>query len=143
MQKTVANIIDEKGREIWSIDVNASVYEALEEMALRNVGALLVMADGELSGILSERDYARKVILVHRGSRETKVSEIMTSDLVTVSSTETVDSCMQLMTDRRIRHLPVIDDGQLVGVISIGDVVLAVIDEQKFLIDQLESYIKG
>jgi len=143
MQKTVANIIDEKGREIWSIDVNASVYEALEEMALRNVGALLVMADGELSGILSERDYARKVILVHRGSRETKVSEIMTSDLVTVSSTATVDSCMQLMTDRRIRHLPVVDDGQLVGVISIGDVVLAVIDEQKFLIDQLESYIKG
>ena len=143
MQKTVANIIDEKGREIWSIDVNASVYDALEEMATRNVGALLVMADGGLHGILSERDYARKVILVDRGSRETRVSEIMTSDLVTVSSTTTVSSCMQLMTDRRIRHLPVVDDGRLVGVISIGDVVRAVIDEQKFLIDQLESYIKG
>jgi len=143
MQKTVANIIDEKGREIWSIDVNASVYEALEEMATRNVGALLVMADGELRGILSERDYARKVILVDRGSRETTVAEIMTSDLVTVSSTATVASCMQLMTDARIRHLPVVDDGRLVGVISIGDVVRAVIDEQKFLIDQLEGYIKG
>ncbi len=143
MQKTVANIIDEKGHEIWSIGVNASVYEALEEMAARNVGALLVMADGELRGILSERDYARKVILVDRGSRETMVSEIMTSDLVTVSSTTTVASCMQLMTDARIRHLPVVDDGRLVGVISIGDVVRAVIDEQKFLIDQLEGYIKG
>ena len=143
MQKTVANIIDEKGHEIWSIGVNASVYEALEEMAVRNVGALLVMADGELRGILSERDYARKVILVDRGSRETMVSEIMTSDLVTVSSTTTVASCMQLMTDARIRHLPVVDDGRLVGVISIGDVVRAVIDEQKFLIDQLEGYIKG
>ncbi len=143
MQKTVANIIDDKGREIWSIDVNASVYEALEEMAAKNVGALLVMAEGELAGILSERDYARKVILVDRGSRDTKVAEIMTSELVTVSSTATVDSCMQLMTDARIRHLPVVDDGALVGVISIGDVVRAVIDEQKFLIDQLESYIKG
>ncbi len=143
MQKTVANIIDEKGHEIWSIGVNASVYEALEEMAARNVGALLVMADGELRGILSERDYARKVILVDRGSRETMVSEIMTSDLVTVSSTTTVASCMQLMTEARIRHLPVVDDGRLVGVISIGDVVRAVIDEQKFLIDQLEGYIKG
>ncbi|VAW09132.1 CBS domain protein [hydrothermal vent metagenome] len=143
MQKTVANIIDEKGHETWSIGVDASVYEALEEMAVRNVGALLVMADGELRGILSERDYARKVILVDRGSRETMVSEIMTSDLVTVSSTTTVASCMQLMTDARIRHLPVVDDGRLVGVISIGDVVRAVIDEQKFLIDQLEGYIKG
>ncbi len=143
MQKTVANIIDEKGHEIWSIGVNASVYEALEEMAARNVGALLVMADGELRGILSERDYARKVILVDRGSKETTVSEIMSSDLVTVSSTTSVASCMQLMTDARIRHLPVVDDGRLVGVISIGDVVRAVIDEQKFLIDQLEGYIKG
>ena len=143
MQKTVANIIDDKGHDLWSIDADASVYQALEEMAARNVGALLVMSDGKLVGILSERDYARKVILVDRGSRDTTVVEIMTSDLVTVASVTTVSSCMQLMTDRRIRHLPVVDDEDLVGIISIGDVVRAVIDEQKFLIDQLESYIKG
>ncbi len=143
MQKTVANIIDDKGHDVWSIDANASVYEALEEMAARNVGALLVTSDGNLVGILSERDYARKVILVDRGSKDTLVSEIMTPDPVTVSRTDTVASCMQLMTDRRIRHLPVVDGGELVGIVSIGDIVRAVIDEQKFLIDQLESYIKG
>ena len=143
MQKTVANIIDDKGHEVWSIDVDSSVYEALEEMADRNVGALLVTSNGELAGILSERDYARKVILVDRGSRETLVSEIMTPDPFTVSRSDTVASCMQLMTDRRIRHLPVVDEGELVGVVSIGDVVRAVIDEQKFLIDQLSSYITG
>jgi CBS domain-containing protein len=143
MQKTVANIIDDKGHEVWSIDVDASVYEALEKMADKNVGALLVTSNGELTGILSERDYARKVILVDRGSKETRVSEIMTPDPVTVSRSHTVASCMQLMTDRRIRHLPVVDEGELVGLVSIGDIVRAVIDEQKFLIDQLAGYIAG
>ncbi|MCL1595389.1 MAG: CBS domain-containing protein [Actinomycetia bacterium] len=143
MQKNVRNIIDAKGQDVWSIDANISVFEALEVMADKNVGALVVTTGGELSGILSERDYARKVILLDRGSKETKVSEIMTSDPVTVSPTDSVTDCMQVMTDRRIRHLPVVEDGALVGVISIGDVVRHVIDEQKFMIDQLESYISG
>jgi len=143
MQKTVANIIDTKGRDVWSIDANTSVYEALEAMADKNVGALVVTSDGKLAGILSERDYARKVILLSRGSKDTLVSEIMTPDPVTVSKVDSVAVCMQLMTDKRIRHLPVIDDGDVIGLISIGDVVRAVIDEQKFMIDQLEGYITG
>ena len=143
MQKTIEMIVGDKGREVFSIDAAASVYEALETMADKNVGALVVMDDGRLVGILSERDYARKVILLSRMSKDTRVSEIMTSDPVTVSSATTVGECMQLMTDRRIRHLPVVDDGSLTGVISIGDVVRAVIEEQEFLIHQLESYITG
>ena len=141
MTKTVATIVDHKGSDIWSTDVDATVFEALELMADKNVGALVVLSGDNLAGIVSERDYARKVILASRGSRETLVSEIMTPDPVTVSPRDTVASCMQLMTEMRIRHLPVIDDGELVALISIGDVVLAVIDEQKFLIDQLERYI--
>ncbi len=143
MQKTVANIIDDKGRHVWTIDATNSVYEALEMMADKNVGALVVYSEDTLAGILSERDYARKVILVSKVSKKTPVSEIMTPNPVTVEPSDTVASCMQLMTDRRIRHLPVIEDGALVGLISIGDVVRAVIEEQKFLIDQLESYITG
>jgi len=143
MQKNVGNIIDAKGRDVWSIDAGISVYEALEAMADKNVGALVVTSDGALAGILSERDYARKIILLDRGSRETLVSEIMTPDPVTVSRSDSVGDCMQLMTDRRIRHLPVMDDGELVGVISIGDVVRSVIEDQQFMIEQLESYIVG
>jgi len=143
MQKTVANIIDDKGREIWSIDAAMSVYEALELMADKNVGALVVYDGDTFCGIMSERDYARKVILASKGSKKTPISEIMTPDPVTVEPSDTVASCMQLMTDRHFRHLPVIEDGSLVGIISIGDVVRAVIEEQKFLIDQLESYITG
>jgi CBS domain-containing protein len=143
MQKTIEMIIGAKGREVFSIDKSASVYEALETMADKNVGALVVLDSGRLVGILSERDYARKVILLSRMSKDTLVSEIMTNDPVTVSSATTVGECMQLMTDRRIRHLPVVDDGSLTGVISIGDVVRAVIEEQEFLIHQLESYITG
>ena len=143
MQRTVANIVGEKGRDIWAVDETSSVYEALEVMADKNVGALVVFSGDALSGILSERDYARKVILAAKGSRETLVSEIMTPDPFTVDLSDTVTSCMQLMTDKRIRHLPVLEDGTLVAVISIGDVVRAVIEEQKFLIEQLESYITG
>jgi CBS domain-containing protein len=143
MQKTVANIIDDTGHEIWAIDAADSVYEALEMMADKNVGALVVTSDGTFCGIVSERDYARKVILASKGSRKTPVSEIMTPNPITVEPSDTVASCMQLMTDKRIRHLPVVDDEDLVGVISIGDVVRAVIEEQKFLINQLESYITG
>lgn len=143
MEKNVGNMIDAKGRDVWSIDADLSVYEALEEMAAKNVGALVVTLDGALVGILSERDYARKIILLDRGSRETLVSEIMTPDPVTVSRAASVGDCMQLMTDRRIRHLPVVEDGSLVGVLSIGDVVRSVIEDQQFMIDQLENYIGG
>ncbi len=141
MRKTVQNIIDTKGSDVWSIEADVSVFEALEYMAEKNIGAVIVVHDGELVGIMSERDYARKIILMSRVSKETRVSEIMTPDPLCVSPTETVADCMQLMTDNRIRHLPVIDEGELAGLISIGDVVSAVIDDQAFMIDQLESYI--
>jgi CBS domain-containing protein len=141
--KTVKSIIDAKGSEVWSIDADASVFEALEFMADKNIGAVIVTHDDDLVGIMSERDYARKIILMSRSSKETRVSEIMTPDPTCVSPTDSVSSCMQLMTDKRFRHLPVVDDGDLIGLISIGDVVRTVIGEQQFLIDQLESYITG
>jgi len=143
MQKTVGNILAYKGQEIWSIPSDMSVYDALSMLAEKNIGALMVVDDGVLVGIVSERDYARKVILANKSSRETLVSEIMTADPVTVTSGDTVGACMGLMTENRFRHLPVVDDGELKGVVSIGDIVRAVIDEQKFLIEQLEAYITG
>jgi len=141
MQKTVATILEGKGREVEWIGPEATVFEALEIMAEKGVGALVVMDADRLVGILSERDYARKVILLDRGSRDTKVSEIMTPEVVTVEPGRTVTECMELMTERRFRHLPVVVDDELVGVISIGDVVKAVISEQRFLIQELEQYI--
>lgn len=141
MRKTVSNLLATKGTTVWSIGPDASVYEALELMADKNLGALVVLDDGALAGIMSERDYARKVILLERGSRETKVREIMTSDLITVSPTTSVAECMALMTDHHVRHLPVLEDGALAGVVSIGDVVRGVIGEQEALIRQLEQYI--
>jgi len=143
MRKTVRHILDDKGSDVWSIDTDASVFEALEFMAEKNIGAVIVVHAGEFVGIMSERDYARKIILMSRHSKETLVSEIMTPDPLCVGPSETVADCMELMTDNRFRHLPVLEDGELVGLISIGDVVRAVIDEQRFLIDQLESYITG
>jgi CBS domain-containing protein len=141
MQKTVATILEGKGGEVLRIGPDATVFEALELMAEKGIGALVVTDGDHLAGILSERDYARKVILLDRGSRETKVSEIMTSEVVTVEPGRTVTECMELMTERRFRHLPVVSDGQLIGVISIGDVVKAVISEQRQLIQELEQYI--
>jgi CBS domain-containing protein len=141
MRKTVANLLAGKGTAVWSIDTDASVYEALQIMAEKNLGALVVLEDGKLAGIMSERDYARKVILLDRGSRETKVREIMTSDLITVSPADSVAECMRLMTEHRIRHLPVVEDGALGGIVSIGDAVKGVIAEQEALIIQLEQYI--
>jgi len=141
MQKTVAHILERKGQEIWSVTTSSTVYDALSAMAEKNIGALVVVDDGALAGILSERDYARKVVLVGKLSRDTPVGDIMTPDPVTVTSDTSVRSCMEVMTDNRFRHLPVVDDGDLVGLISIGDVVSAVIEEQSFLIDQLEGYI--
>lgn len=141
MAKNVAHLIDDKGSDVWHVAPGSTVYEALEIMAHRNVGALVVLDSAVLMGIVSERDYARKVILVDRGSRETLVREIMTSDPITVSRSTSVTECMEIMTDNRFRHLPVVEDGRVCGIVSIGDVVRAVIEEQRFLIDQLEGYI--
>lgn len=142
MQRTVQKLLQAKeSSDVWAVSPDTSVYAALELMAEKNIGALLVIDDGELIGILSERDYARKVILLDRGSKETAVAEIMSSQPVTVASESTTAECMQVMTDNRFRHLPVMDGTHVIGIISIGDVVRAVIDEQQFLIDQLESYI--
>ena len=130
-----------KGREIWSVAPDATVYDAIALMAAKSVGAVLVISGGNLAGIVSERDYARKVILQGRSSKETEVREIMTSDLITVTPENTIDDCMRLMTTRRIRHLPVLDRGQLVGIVSIGDLVNATIADQAHTIDQLHTYI--
>jgi CBS domain-containing protein len=138
---TVRELLAKKGGEVWSVSPDATVYEALQVMAARNVGAVLVLDGAELAGILSERDYARQVILKGKASRDTPVREIMTTRLVCVTPERTIEDCMALMTDRRIRHLPVLQGRTLVGVLSIGDVVKAVISEKQFHIEQLESYI--
>jgi len=143
LQKTVAGILGDKGEAVWAIDPGATVFEALELLAEKNVGAVVVVEGGTLVGILSERDYARKVVLQDRTSPNTSVRDIMTEDVYTVRTDTKVSECMALMTDRRIRHLPVVDDGELVGVVSIGDVVRAVIAEREFMIDQLEQYIQS
>ncbi len=139
--KTVEQLLASKGKDIWSIHPDASVYEALQLMADKSVGALLVLQDSRVVGIISERDYARKVILFERESRSTTVAEIMTDKVVCVAPANTVQECMALMTDKRIRHLPVLNDEELVGLISIGDVVRSLISEQQFIIEQLERYI--
>ena len=126
---------------IYAVPRDASVFEALRVMAERNIGAVLVTAEDELVGILSERDYARKVILHGKSSRETRVDEIMTSDVICIDPSWTAEQCMALMTEKRIRHLPVVEDGRLIGVVSIGDVVRAVMDEQLTTIGTLERYI--
>ena len=138
---TVRELLAKKGSEVWSVSPDATVYDALQLMAARNVGAVLVLNDGELAGILSERDYARQVILKGKASRDTPVRDIMTTSVVSVSPDRTIDDCMALMTERRIRHLPVLKSDVLLGVLSIGDVVKAVISEKEFHIEQLESYI--
>jgi len=143
MQKTVGQLVDAKGSEVWSIGPEASVYEALQLLAEKNIGALVVIEDERVCGIVSERDYARKIILVDRESRTTKVSEIMTAEVLTVAPDQSVAECMTSMTEHHIRHLPVVDRDRLVGVISVGDVVKAVMAEQAFLIQQLEQYITG
>jgi CBS domain-containing protein len=143
MTATVRQLLQLKGNQVFDIHPQATVYEALERMAEYDVGALLVLEEGRLVGIFSERDYARKIILMGRASRETLVHEVMTTDLVMTSPEATVGECMALMTEHRIRHLPVMDKGQLAGVISIGDVVKAIMTEQEFLIAQLQQYINS
>ena len=139
--KLVQHLLDSKGREIISIVQDASVFDAIKLMADRAVGSLLVMDGDELQGIVTERDYARKVIIKGRSSESTPVADIMTKDLVTASVDQSVNDCMTLMTERRIRHLPVIVDGKVAGLISIGDLVQAIISDQQQEIEQLEQYI--
>ena len=140
---TVRQVLQVKGSGIWSVAPQASVYEALEVMADKNVGALLVIAKGKVVGIFSERDYARKVILKGKSSKETSVGELMTQKVFCVEPGDSVEHCMALMTAKGIRHLPVMENDQLVGILSIGDVVKRVISEQEFTIEQLERYIRG
>lgn len=141
--KRVKDILDVKGLNVWSIAPDVSVYDAMKLMADKEIGALMVMEGTKLVGIISERDYARKVILQGRSSKSTQVREIMTTRVVYAQPDQNIEECMALVTEKRVRHLPVIDEGQLVGVISIGDLVKSIISEQKFIIEQLERYIRG
>jgi len=138
---TVRTLLEHKGRAIYSVEPQAAVLDAIRLMAEHHVGALLVMRGAALEGIVSERDYARKVILRGRSSADTPVRDIMSSPVLTVSLDTSVQACMQLMTDRRVRHLPVVEAGRVLGMVSIGDLVKAVIAEQRQHIEQLESYI--
>lgn len=140
---TIESIINQKARQIFSTTPEATVYDAIALMAEKNCGALVVLEDERLVGIISERDYTRKVMLRGKRSRETKVSEIMSTHLTTVEPKESVDHCLQYMTEKRVRHLPVVENGELRGVVSIGDLVKHVISAQSAALKQLESYISG
>ena len=139
----VSDLLKNKGSDIWSIGPDASVFDAIKMMAEKGVGALVVTEGPKVVGILSERDYARKVILKGHSSRDTKISDIMTTQVVYADPEETIEECMALMTDKHIRHLPIMSGEKLVGVISIGDLVKSIIADQKFTIQQLERYIIG
>jgi len=141
--KRVDQILREKGPGYWSVSPDTAVYTALELMANKNVGALLVMEGDHLAGIFSERDYARKVVLEGKSSKETPVRQIMTSKVVCARLDQSIEDCMALMTEKRIRHLPVIEGNEVVGLISLGDVVKSLLSEQTFVIAQLENYITG
>lgn len=140
---TINEILKQKSRDLWSIVPNATVFEAIQMMADKNVGALLVMAEDKLVGVISERDYTRKVFLHGKHSRETKVAEIMSTNLTVTHPREPVEKCLRVMTDKHIRHLPVMDGDKVIGVISIGDLVKHIISCQSAAIAHLESYIHG
>ena len=140
---TVRQLLRGKGHDVWRIAPDASVYDALKLMADKEIGSLLVLEGEEFVGIISERDYARKVVLKEKTTLDTPVKEIMTQKVITLSPEQTIQECMALMTDKRIRHLPVLENDRLVGIISIGDVVKAIISQQEFMIEQLERYIEG
>lgn len=140
---TVGQLLDLKGREFFAIEPQEPVLRAIEMMATRHVGALLVMKGETLLGVISERDYARKVILLNRSSHDTPVRDIMTSEVISVSPDHSVHRCMQIMTEQRVRHLPVLDHGKVAGILSIGDLVKAMLQEQSEHIEQLERYIAG
>ena len=137
----VSDILHFKGKNVYSIPSDISVYEALKIMGEKNIGALLVIDDNKLSGIISERDYARKIILKGKSSRETQVKDIMTQQVITVTPADNIETCMGLMSEKHIRHLPIVNNDEVVGMISIGDVVRTIIDEQKSIIEHLQSYI--
>ena len=141
--RNVRDILRDKGTAVYSISPDDAVYDALRLMAEKNVGSLLVLEGDRMAGMISERDYARKIILMDRLSRETKVKEIMTTEVFTVTPDMDLDECMELITEKRVRHLPVVENDRVIGVISIGDVVKGIIDHKEFVIGQLESYIKG
>jgi CBS domain-containing protein len=141
--RRVKRILEAKGYDIWHIEPAASVYEAIHLLAEKQIGALLVMENDQLVGIFSERDYARQIILMNRSSESTKVQDIMTKEVLRVQPNAEIEDCMSLMTEKRIRHLPVVEDDKVIGMISIGDLVRAVIAEQQSTINNLEKYISG
>lgn len=143
MTETIGSILKDKGGVIWSVDPETTVYDAISLMAEKSIGALLVTFQGRLVGVMSERDYARKIALLGRSSHDTRVHEIMTTSPVTVTPEHTVDECMRIMTHHRVRHLPVLEEERQVGIVSIGDLVNAIIADQARTIDHLHSYITG
>ena len=142
-QDTISLVLQSKGSQVFSVEPEASVHQAVEQMAEKKVGALLVVSGGKIKGVLSERDCARKIILTGRSSKDTQVREIMTSQVISASPSDTVDECMHVMTDHRIRHLPVVEDERAVGMLSIGDLVKWIISAQEATIDSLHNYIAG
>lgn len=141
--RSVKDILQEKGTQVYSISPDAKVYQALQMMADKNVGALMVMEGDTVAGLISERDYARKIVLKGKFSKDVPVREIMTADVIRISPDVDVEECMELMTDKRVRHLPVFKNDRLIGIISIGDIVKAIIEHKEEIIEQLEAYIKG
>ena len=141
--KLVSDILNSKGHDVWAVKPDDTIFDSLRLMAEKGVGALLVMDGDKLVGIVTERDYARKVILEGKSSKTAAISEIMTEKVLCVAPERTIEECMALMTDKRARHLPVVDDKRVVGVLSIGDLVKAILGEQQVLIDQLQHYIAG
>ncbi|MGA7146213.1 MAG: CBS domain-containing protein [Desulfobacterales bacterium] len=141
--RSVKDILEEKGTQIYDVSPDATVYEALQIMADKNVGALMVIEGDTVAGLISERDYARKIILKGKFSKDVPVREIMTVDIIRIGPDNDVEYCMELMTDKRVRHLPVFENDRLIGIISIGDIVKAIIEHKEEIIEQLENYIKG
>ena len=141
--RSVKDILEEKGTQIYDVTPDATVYEALQIMADKNVGALMVIEGDTVAGLVSERDYARKIILKGKFSKDVPVREIMTVDIIRIGPDNDVEYCMELMTDKRVRHLPVFENDRLIGIISIGDIVKAIIEHKEEIIEQLENYIKG
>jgi len=140
---TVYDLLHNKSGQIWTTNTSDTVYEAIHLMGEKNIGALVAVEDGQVIGVLSERDYSRKVVLQGRTSRDTLVGDILSRPAITVHSKDSIETCMQLMTGKRIRHLPVVDDGQLIGLVSIGDLVSWVMQSQRHTIQQLQGYISG
>jgi CBS domain-containing protein len=140
---TVRQLLQAKGNQVWSVPPKTTVYDALQLMADKNVGALLVIQDSKVTGIFSERDYARKVVLKGKSSKTTSVGELMVREVLYIGPDDTIEECMALMTAKRTRHLPVLEDGKLIGIISIGDVVKEIISDREFTIRELERYITG